>query len=834
MSRSRHGSLDLQQINPADIQTVADSEFGFICQIQPSRNQPVYLYAGIPNKKLVEELSKETPLPIGQSAYPAVLMQRNGKEGIFVQAELRAGEQVLASEVPGRDDILAVATFRTDRNVVPGMPESGLGIEIISKGYIRKDDAQKMQSTELFRRDKSDLFPNNDLVADVKQGIFGDCFLLSSILAILKSKPEGSGEEFIRGMMRQEGKYTVVRLFDPNTKEPVYVRVENSVHYENGRRTVNHAALWVHILEKAYTYQARKKRQGSSTSILPYEYAHASFRDMFGKGGDAELALTILTGQPSDSRPVPVAQCTPGSACEAESLMYSIMVNKRIEAIVQAVGKDVSVIDRFLETIPVEDTKVAATYLRSLYNLLCYEDDPVKIMQSLPEQLSKGHPDNKQCEELLRVVRAALVNKSKEEQLEILNSLGMYFDEYIKLRVESTLPVSTLFKNISDIGKLGAYIESVSANPETWQKFTTFAKSVKTLDEATRFVNQVAPFNPPMPAYLLEIFRKDLEVALVQGKLRWNGLSGTGQYNQASLDFFHTIKAHIDNNRSVVASTLNSFPEPVPGLRSQHAYAVVGTYEDKEDGCLYITIRNPWGHTGRKYDNSHGASEDHKLATFNVELSDFVRYFEKYSVGSLPTPEQLLALGRRQRSNNDVPLARKEGFFRRHWKVITGAAMGGAIAGLSAGAGIGAVAAFVGAIPSFGLSVLAIPVFAAVGCLVGAVSGAVTGIVSCVIADRIEAKRKRRLGDREYVAVNNNSPIPSPDSSPEASPKVIHRRETDPDKGKGRLNPVLPEQMPSVVGSRDTHFHQAPASTEAKDKPVDPQDKPALGLRGSH
>src|SRR5690606_25903490 len=104
-------------------------------------------------------------------------------------------------------------------------------------------------------------------MSDVAQYRLGDCFFLASIQAIL-SLPNGS--DLIRGMMVRDGNDTIVRLFHPDTHEPIYIRVNNTTYHRVASRTpkftlfghdfiseiddqmVNHNAPWVHILEKAY------------------------------------------------------------------------------------------------------------------------------------------------------------------------------------------------------------------------------------------------------------------------------------------------------------------------------------------------------------------------------------------------------------------------------------------------------------------------------------------------------------------------------------------------------------------------------------------------------
>lgn len=90
-----------------------------------------------------------------------------------------------------------------------------------------------------------DLFTGPPTVADVRQAMIGDCFLLASVAAIL-AQPNGS--DYILDMMRDQGDGTVVIRFSDGVN-PQLVRVQKSVL---GPGLHNRGALWLQILEKGY------------------------------------------------------------------------------------------------------------------------------------------------------------------------------------------------------------------------------------------------------------------------------------------------------------------------------------------------------------------------------------------------------------------------------------------------------------------------------------------------------------------------------------------------------------------------------------------------------
>src|SRR3990167_5286146 len=78
---------------------------------------------------------------------------------------------------------------------------------------------------ESYKRIKRPLFESPPSIDDVRQGAYGDCFLLAALQAILVTP---DGPEIISGMFSDEGDHIVVRLFDDENK-PHYLKLEKSV-----------------------------------------------------------------------------------------------------------------------------------------------------------------------------------------------------------------------------------------------------------------------------------------------------------------------------------------------------------------------------------------------------------------------------------------------------------------------------------------------------------------------------------------------------------------------------------------------------------------------------
>lgn len=182
-----------------------------------------------------------------------------------------------------------ITPYKQNKETVKAnQPESHRDI-ITEKSYrakIRVPANYLKFNNEHYRRSVENLFPHEDSpsLEEIVQCRTPNCFYLAAIQAIL-SHPQG--KSFIRGMMQQNADgTTTVRLFDPQTLQAEYIRVENSVMVDKFGQLNPHEALWVHILEKAFA--ARGKSDLTQTN--------ASMASVYSEGGATQLALQSLTG----------------------------------------------------------------------------------------------------------------------------------------------------------------------------------------------------------------------------------------------------------------------------------------------------------------------------------------------------------------------------------------------------------------------------------------------------------------------------------------------------------------------------------------------------------
>lgn len=167
------------------------------------------------------------------------------------------------------------------------LPEGQRNIELGESHEVTlKNPGQSFELAEYFRMSDEALFPppGSPCLEDIKQGALPDCFLLASVQSIL-NHPDG--KTFIRGMMTENEDHSVtVRLFNPKTLEPEYVRVPAGKLSDKQGSLSKHEALWVHVLESAYAAMGLKTEKEVDSSAS----------SVFNRGDEIKFALTMLTG----------------------------------------------------------------------------------------------------------------------------------------------------------------------------------------------------------------------------------------------------------------------------------------------------------------------------------------------------------------------------------------------------------------------------------------------------------------------------------------------------------------------------------------------------------
>lgn len=744
----RYGSLIIPA--EAEVLTFEDGEFGTLRAVK----NPTYLYSTIPPQILRTKSKKSLrKIALGKQSFPAILTDKSGLESVGVYAELQVKQEILARQVQGCPGVLEVVVFEKSEEGREDMPETGDGIKITSKGYVLEKDLTSAVKTAKFKTVREPVFQNKDLKEDIKQNSFGNCFLLASVLAILSKQ---GGDEYIRSMMIQDGDYTIVRLYDPNTLQPLYVRVKNSVYVEGGKIVVNHKAMWVHILEKAYTAAGFKKDKDQFVVSFP------AFREMYGNGGNPVTAFTILTGQPATRAVVVVDQSYPWRVMD-----WMLCVN--------VYNHTRYLIEKFSDTEP-EILQSLDEFL-TRHNNPAYLDGLLKIVHSqcdAPlEKRIEGFKDylnlqNKKDEDtaFLEMIKDALHKESDEDKKQLFDTLISYIEKYNQLWVNEHQLITEVHKDIRQMADAGKYVYGLLEKNKLTE-FTQLEKPVGTYDDAIAYLQAISQFRPSPPEEVLRRYQE-----FVNGPThRWSLPVGTAIYASEAEKLFNSLKtAFTQQSHVLVVSTKAKFPgDKFPGLRPQHAYAVTGVCEEHDaDGAIhkFVKVRNPWGHTGMSY-HSDGkgniaVAEVDDLPEFKVDLSHFIDYFGAFTGGKFQlapplTSEQQTSL-QDIHAANDAHLA-KGSFFARHWgKMMMGVLVATAFTAL------GVLTFGVAPLVLIGIPALIVAVAFAVT-VMGAGIGAGVGALTGVAADKCVPEAPAKLGGNSADIIKGINASPSRSSS---------------------------------------------------------------------
>lgn len=708
-----YGRLTLSDENK--VIDFTDEEFG--CLYIPRESaSPSYLFANLASAKHFTQINPAdySLTPLGKKEFPAILSTTADENTISIYTTLSKQHPMLARKMPQHPGILEVIQFESTDNRRDDMPETGEAISITAKGYILEQNVQKQDRTEIFKPVIGPIFANRDLIKDVQQYSFGDCFLLASILAILNS-PNGSDN--IKSLMIQDGDHTIVKLFDPNTLTPIFIRVQNSIYHRNNNIDVKHEALWVHILEKAYTAIAFKKEKSTTEA----KNAFPAFREIFGDGGHSATALTILTGQSSHL-----------TKMKEDESDYP-WSNENISLCIPTYLSTLSMKNYFKE---VEIAKIDA--------YLTQHKDSLIVSNAVDELLS-------------------ILNKSSntEDLTDTRDVLKNYIEKYNQIWCESGYPIKA-FTNLSQMAVIGKYLLEAGNN-----SFSELKESITDSRKAKEYLEKLAKRDPSFPTEALTLF---------SSTDTWNAPLGDGKYNEKTNAIFDDLTEKLKNNYLLVAGSRSTLPEEsATGLRPKHAYAITGTHVKTINGknLKFIKVRNPWGHTGKQYhweniDKDKSVStEKRSFAEFDVELSDFVKSYSHYSTGEFTTPSKLtpaehISLNDPNREKSTYKP--EKSFFARHWKKILIGAIAVTAVTVIIGLTLGLAAPAI-AFGSLGLiigikALIAVKASIVVGsAAAGAVAGATTGVISDKINNN-STTRALRAFKRSESKPENISRIP--------------------------------------------------------------------------
>lgn len=615
------GSLDIP--NDAVVEVVEPGIVATIKERQFLKKKTTVPLLSAPPRSLKKNFDSEVD-PDNQQRF--LRSKRHKSTTIAIKDSLQPGQRVLVKPVENlyrdegasasahhlvSDSAVSVATFTSKGEVIEGMPETGLDITITHDGFTFKD--QINFSLEQFRKFKGDVFPGDIDVSDVKQSTFGDCFLLSTLMSIMRQE---GGAVFLNGMMRQEDETTVLRLYHPETQQAHYLRVFNTYLHDSRKQSqVNHDQPWIHMIEKAYAGFAKK----------PGERAHASFRHMYGSGGFPKFAMSILMGEEGEQHFLKPPQRT--SFIDYFSFDECIKLGKFTKENLDSRRDKVTAMRSELQNTPI-------------FQILKRDQNELKLWSEYLIQFDK----NRYILLLNKLEGECKPESSKQAFKEWVNAYKLQCPQIIGKACDVILAgLAEMSEDDFAKGKEDLLYKMYNAHREYCQPFSDLIRlydeqSVVPININTiaRFINDLSRLDPAhlVPDSVRECFLDEIKTG--KSKL-FHGNLGSARYSQEQLDVFADIKQKTSTHVMTV-TTPNEFETDQPkGIKPKHAYALLGTEEIDVSGkkIKMIRIRNPWGRHGLVYnwdqaDTGNIATVDESAAEFRVELSDFFRYFHSY------------------------------------------------------------------------------------------------------------------------------------------------------------------------------------------------------------
>lgn len=588
----------------AEIQTVEDEEFATDYAVRPDR--ACYLFSTLPEKESLDDVNA-TLTPIGQTEFPAILEDKHGQM-VGVHGTLTSEHRFLARRIKGNSEYLEVVVYEPAPDVDPAMPETGREIKVINKGYVKASDVRPaVNHRGEFKSVRGDIFPNASLIDDVRQNTFGDCFLLASILSILHRK---DGEKYIKSMMIQDGDYTIVRLYHPDTHEPHYIRVKNSEYHFNRENQIKHHAPWVHILEKAYTAMGFVTEELKDKKTKLIKKAVSSFQEIFGRGGHAEIATSMLTGIKT----------------QTQSLKWA---EDRLCPISWLAHQEIAENDPYI-------AKMAIRY-GLLQKLMGHSHVFYEVIRMIDDKIKR---DGEQAckNELTELQDKEPQESERYNQLRLISEMMEVYCDF----KDDQHALHEVVKSFSEFAALSAFIDKVLRDQDDALQAAFYQQrdAIRTDEQVCELLRHFERFSE-LPSAVKERLYHYRNANLH----KWARSMTQDPYSAELNNIFDTIEDALKNDPHAIltASTKKDFKD-VAGLRNSHVYALIGVTRKIINGQekKYIQVYNPWGHTGRAYDHAkeiaglQEAAVEVSSAVSDVELVDFFNIFNKFTIGQYP------------------------------------------------------------------------------------------------------------------------------------------------------------------------------------------------------
>lgn len=476
-------------------------------------------------------------------------------------------------------DEVSITLFTDDSHKRDDLPESGNEINTICTIKTAKKNL-KAHRREVYQPFEQALFPHPPKISDIKQGAMGDCFLLATLIAILSldetEEEECPGQDFIQALLHQDVNNTTVQLHNPKLSNQ---RKHGSRTYVRVDNTFYRDKNGHRVNHSApWVHMIEKAYAGFG--MKPGKKVNPSFLEMYGRGGKPGFAMEVLTGQEADVVSwEPAPSLFDLTECALAQTMY-------------------------LHSLPGEDDA---------------DPDPDPDPDPLNDVALRFYNNHQEDSKLFRLLTPEQVYQ-----------WGKFFSH------------------------------KIAPNKEVFDSFTAYNASECSTDDLVELCVQIEALADKKEREgvreILDIIKNDLLPDGDENNIgEICGPRGSGIYTIKQQDLYSTLETAQGEKKIMVASSGNQHSihgyifaggDVVEGLRSSHAYAIKGVKEKDIFGTpvKFVTLCNPWHSTGRVIEWldaktgewSNRPIEDENQGTFDLELSEFTKYFHEVSIGQLP------------------------------------------------------------------------------------------------------------------------------------------------------------------------------------------------------
>lgn len=473
------------------------------------------------------------------------------------------------------------------------------------RGRVPKNKVSALGVRLKHRKVKGSIFPHPPTADDVNQRGLANCYFLAALMSTASQHPS-----YILDMVTDNKDTVSVRFYrqkprvqptDPKTFSPNYVTVRKSVAVTSSGISGVGAYSATKVPWPALVMKAYAAWDGHAKGALP------GFQGTYEATawGDSTVAMEHITGEPaketkiSKELPQRYVNVMPGEDINV------ILPGSPKYPIVEPWSADVTQVKRFLVGRQQFDNEAGDT-------------DQAKVTAYLTRLLA---PSGLTLTDVtLRAMGSSMFN--------------------VTIQPEALMKVA--YGNIVGNADRTRWLTYVTTGQYEGKSVPQAIRQYKTIGTSTTGRMDL-PF-----------FTKLLRASGVSGgaQAAWIGymrpyLSGTVQeinYIQPDIDEYDKVANTLADGGMVSASTPDfgkagggisggEDTESVPGLAGSHVYEVVAVPPIDPAGRRWLRVRNPWGNTGLGYEPNF----QHKVlksGTFDIELSEFMRYFKDISYSS--------------------------------------------------------------------------------------------------------------------------------------------------------------------------------------------------------